>query len=168
MEHCNITHYNDELLHLFDIDIGDNIFGRDSNDPISSMNMAFAPAIDAKVPWVAILGNHDQESTLSRREVMEYITKLDHTLSQVYPKVNGSIMKDIDGFGNYHLEVKGVLGSPFENKSVLNLYMLDSGDYSKIRNINGYGWIQESQKKWFLELTNQLKVGCWNETCFLT
>ena len=37
-------------------------------------------------------------------------------------------MNYVDGFGNYNLEVGGAEGSKFENKSVLNLYFLDSGN----------------------------------------
>lgn len=136
---------------------GDNIFGQDTIDPIASLNDAFAPAIEARVPWAAILGNHDQESTLSRLEVMEHIAKMDYTLSQVYPQGSNSSMVEVDGFGNYHLEVEGAKGSPFEETSVLNIYMLDSGDYSKVKKVHGYGWIQESQKKWFKELSTKLK-----------
>jgi hypothetical protein len=127
------------------------------------MDAAFAPAIEAQIPWAAVLGNHDQESALmSRREVMRYITTLRHTVSQMYP--NDTAADDstdetddqaigriqIDGFGNYQLQVRGALSSPLENRTVLNVYLLDSGEYSRIRRIGGYGWIQESQKQWFL------------------
>nr|VDC95540.1 unnamed protein product [Brassica oleracea] len=64
---------------------GDNIFGSDVKDAVKSMDAAFAPAIASKIPWVAVLGNHDQESTLSRQELMNYIVKLPNTLSQVNP-----------------------------------------------------------------------------------
>ncbi|MCO5584294.1 hypothetical protein L7F22_038218 [Adiantum nelumboides] len=142
---------------------GDNIFGRDTLDPRGSMKAAFAPAINAGIPWAAILGNHDQESTLSRFHVMEHISNMKHTLSQVYPSKIGpnsgnDVLTEVDGFGNYHLGVRGALDTPFENQNVLNLYLLDSGDYSKVPKVHGYGWIQESQKKWFKELSNQLKV----------
>lgn len=137
---------------------GDNIYGQDTINPVSSLNAAFAPAVEARIPWAAILGNHDQESsTLSRQEVMEHIVNMDYTVSRVYPSGMHNAEK-VDGFGNYHLEIRGAINSPFENKSVLNLYLLDSGDYSKLRKVRGYGWIQESQKKWFKELSARLKV----------
>ncbi|KAH7519372.1 hypothetical protein FEM48_Zijuj08G0029100 [Ziziphus jujuba var. spinosa] len=124
---------------------GDNIFGFDATDAAKSLNAAFAPAISSNIPWAAVLGNHDQESTLSRGGVMKHIVGLKNTLSQVNP----SDTKIIDGFGNYNLEVGGVKGSSFENKSVLNLYFLDSGDYSTVPSIPGYGWIKPSQQFWF-------------------
>lgn len=118
------------------------------------MDAAFAPAVISNIPWAAVLGNHDQESTLSREGVMKYIVKMNNTLSLLNPPD----ARKIDGFGNYNLEVSGVDGSPFHNKSVLNLYFLDSGDYSTSRLIPGYGWIKNSQQSWFLRTSRRLKV----------
>ncbi|KMZ57253.1 putative inactive purple acid phosphatase 29 [Zostera marina] len=132
---------------------GDNIYGSDTKKPAKSLNMSFESAIQAGVPWVAVLGNHDQESlSLSREEVMSRVVKLPHTLSQVNPA--GYKM---DGFGNYNLEINGVPDSPFANKSVLNLYFLDSGDYSTNKSIPGYGWIKPSQQLWFRHTSHKLQ-----------
>lgn len=132
---------------------GDNIYGLDATDAAKSLNASFAPAISSNIPWAAVLGNHDQESTLSREGVMKHIVGLKNTLSQVNP-VEAHV---IDGFGNYNLEVGGVEGSTFENKSVLNLYFLDSGDYSTVPSIPGYGWIKPSQQFWFERTSVKLR-----------
>ncbi|KAH6800198.1 purple acid phosphatase 29 [Perilla frutescens var. hirtella] len=131
---------------------GDNIFGFDSTDAVKSMNAAFAPAISSHIPWAAVLGNHDQESTLSREGVMKHIVTLPNTLSHLNPA--GAV---VDGFGNYNLEVHGVEGSRLENKSLLNLYFLDSGDYSTVPSIPGYGWIKPSQQLWFQHTSSRLR-----------
>ncbi|OIT40293.1 PREDICTED: probable inactive purple acid phosphatase 29 [Nicotiana attenuata] len=133
---------------------GDNIFGYDATDAAKSMDTAFAPAISSNIPWAAILGNHDQESTLSREGVMKHIVGMKNTLSQLNPHE----FPDIDGFGNYNLEVHGTEGSELANKSVLNLYFLDSGDYSTVPSrIPGYGWIKPSQQLWFQRTSKKLK-----------
>lgn len=132
---------------------GDNIFGFDATDAAASMNAAFAPAIASKIPWAAVLGNHDQESTLSREGVMNHIVGMKRTLSQLNPLG----VDAIDGFGNYNLEVHGVEGSSSMNKSVLNLYFLDSGDYSTVPSIPGYGWIKPSQQFWFQQTSKKLR-----------
>lgn len=132
---------------------GDNIFGFDTTNPIKSMNAAFAPAISLNIPWAAVLGNHDQESTLSRKGVMRHIVSMKNTLSQLNPPG----VQDIDGYGNYNLEVHGVKGSGLANKSVLNLYFLDSGDYSKVPSIPGYDWIKPSQQLWFQHSSTKLQ-----------
>ncbi|XP_020213290.1 probable inactive purple acid phosphatase 29 [Cajanus cajan] len=137
---------------------GDNIFGYDASDPAKSMDAAFAPAIASNIPWVAVLGNHDQEGSLSREGVMKHIAGMKNTLSIVNPPE----VHIIDGFGNYNLEVGGVEGTDFENKSVLNLYFLDSGDYSKVPFIPGYGWIKPSQQLWFQRTSEKLRKAYMN------
>ncbi|XP_058201897.1 probable inactive purple acid phosphatase 29 [Rhododendron vialii] len=132
---------------------GDNIFGFDAKDAVYSLNAVFSPAVSSNIPWAAVLGNRDQESTLSRAGVMKHIVGMKHTLSQFNPPE----VDNIDGFGNYNLEVRGVEGSAFENKSVLNLYFLDSGDYSTVPSIPGYGWIKLSQQLWFQNTSKKLQ-----------
>ncbi|XP_071739108.1 probable inactive purple acid phosphatase 29 [Rutidosis leptorrhynchoides] len=123
---------------------GYNIYGPDATDAVKSLNAAFSPAINSKIPWAAVLGNHDQESTLSRKNVMKHIVGMENTLSQLNP----SGFDDIDGYGNYNLEVYGAEGSSYVNDSILNLYFLDSGDYSTLPSaIPGYGWIKPSQQR---------------------
>lgn len=122
------------------------------------MNAAFAAAISSNIPWAAVLGNHDQESTLSREGVMKHIVGMKNTLSQLNP----SEAHVIDGYGNYNLEVHGVDGSSLANKSLLNLYFLDSGDYSTVPSIPGYGWIKPSQQLWFQHTSFKLQVFNYN------
>ncbi|CAH2043725.1 unnamed protein product [Thlaspi arvense] len=133
---------------------GDNIFGFDVKDAVKSLNAAFAPAIASKIPWVAILGNHDQESTLTRQELMNHIVKLPNTLSQVNPPEAAHY---IDGFGNYNLQIHGAADSSLQNKSVLNLYLLDSGDYSSVPYMEGYDWVKTSQQFWFDRTSKRLQ-----------
>ncbi|XP_057861434.2 probable inactive purple acid phosphatase 29 isoform X1 [Cryptomeria japonica] len=138
---------------------GDNIFGLDTTNAAASIKAAFGAAVAAKLPWAAVLGNHDQESaTLNREGVMKHIVSMDYTLSKLNPKTN----KKIDGFGNYNLEVMGVAGSALKGKSVLNLYFVDSGDYSTDPNISGYGWIKPSQQAWFKETSAKLRENYTN------
>jgi hypothetical protein len=103
----------------------------------------------------AVLGNHDQEGSLYMEGVMKHITGMKNTLSKLNPQDYAS---SIDGFGNYNLEVGGVEDTEFENKSLLNLYLLDSGDYSKVPFISGFDWIKSSQQLWFLITSANLQV----------
>jgi hypothetical protein len=117
------------------------------------MDAAIAPAIDMKLPWAAVIGNHDQEGTLSREGVMRHLVGMKNTLASFNPEGI-----EIDGYGNYNLEVSGVEGTSMDEKSVLNLYFLDSGDYSTVPSINGYGWIKASQQVWFQQTSSSLQV----------
>ncbi|PAN13526.1 hypothetical protein PAHAL_2G344400 [Panicum hallii] len=138
---------------------GDNIYGADSTDAAKSMDAAIAPAIDMKLPWAAVIGNHDQEGTLSREGVMRHLVSMKNSLSGLNPEG-----VEIDGYGNYNLEVSGVNGTSMGEKSVLNLYFLDSGDYSTVPSIKGYGWIKASQQVWFQQTSSSLQRKYMNET----
>ncbi|KAG2636428.1 probable inactive purple acid phosphatase 29 [Panicum virgatum] len=137
---------------------GDNIYGADSSDAAKSMDAAIAPAIDMKLPWAAVIGNHDQEGTLSREGVMRHLVSMKNSLSGLNPEGI-----EIDGYGNYNLEVSGVEGTSLGEKSVLNLYFLDSGDYSTVPSIKGYGWIKASQQVWFQQTSSSLQRKYMNE-----
>ncbi|CAM6111684.1 unnamed protein product [Calypogeia fissa] len=131
---------------------GDNI-GWSATDAKKSMDMAFAPAVESKIPWAAVLGNHDVESNLNRDQLMEYISQMKGSLAKVQdPQVEGT-----DGWGNFYLQVFGLPGSDQENFSLLNLYFLDSGDNSKLAGVKGYDWIRGSQISWFSKLSRLLK-----------
>nr|CAB3454049.1 unnamed protein product [Digitaria exilis] len=110
-----------------------------------SMDAAIAPAIEMGLPWAAVIGNHDQEGTLSREGVMRHLVGMKNSISGLNPEG-----VEIDGYGNYNLEVSGVEGTSLGEKSVLNLYFLDSGDYSTVPSIPGYGWIKASQQKKYM------------------
>lgn len=143
---------------------GDNIFGTSATDAAESLFGAFGPVLESGVPWAAVLGNHDQESTLNREELMSFISLMDYSLSQTFPSVDTTdknyqeMLRDIDGFGNYDLRVWGAPSSPFANTSVLNLYFLDSGDRATVNGLRTYDWIKESQLNWLRGISKEYKA----------
>lgn len=145
--------------------LGDNIFGPSSHDAAESMFKAFGPAMESGLPWAAILGNHDQESTLNREELMSLISLMDYSVSQINPSADsltnsakGHKMSKIDGFGNYNLRVYGAPGSMMANSSVLNLFFLDSGDRVVYQGIRTYDWIKDSQLHWLRHVSQEPQV----------
>src|SRR2546429_2843551 len=50
---------------------GDIIDGKGCPDPAESWRQAVAPIVERGLPWAAGFGNHDDEGTLSRTELME-------------------------------------------------------------------------------------------------
>lgn len=115
--------------------------------------------MESKLPWAAVLGNHDQESTMNREELMSFISLMDYSVSEVNPPdKNGNLMVNIDGFGNYYIGINGAPGSSFANTSVLNLYFLDSGDKAVVNGFRTYGWIKSSQLLWLHDLSRKLQV----------
>ncbi|KAG7575182.1 Calcineurin-like phosphoesterase domain ApaH type [Arabidopsis suecica] len=137
---------------------GDNVYGLcETRDVAKSMDMAFAPAIESGIPWVAILGNHDQEADMTRETMMKYIMKLPNSLSQVNPP--DAWLYQIDGFGNYNLQIEGPFGSPLFFKSILNLYLLDGGAYTKLDGFGyKYDWVRTSQQNWYEHTSKWLEM----------
>lgn len=119
--------------------------------------------MDSRLPWAAVLGNHDQESTMTREELMSFISLMDYSLSQPNPSTRHpsdptkQVLTEIDGFGNYDLRVWGAPGSYLANHTILNLFFLDSGDRAVVDGFRTYDWIKESQLNW---LRGASKVYC--------
>ncbi|KAJ4709219.1 purple acid phosphatase 28 [Melia azedarach] len=144
---------------------GDNIFGPSTTDAAESLFKAFGPAMESGLPWAAILGNHDQESTMNREEMMYLISLMDYSVAQVNPSTKDSLnpgkgrtVEKIDGFGNYDLRVYGPPGSQLANSSILNLFFLDSGDRETVQGFRTYGWIKESQLHWLHGVSEAFQV----------
>ncbi|XP_065016520.1 probable inactive purple acid phosphatase 28 isoform X2 [Musa acuminata AAA Group] len=131
---------------------GDNIFGASATDAAESLFKVFRPAMESRTPWAPILGNHDQESTMTREELMSFISLMDYSVSQVNP--SGFV---VDGYGNYDIRVHGAWGSGLANTSVLNLYFLDSGDRVMVSGVRTYGWIRDSQLTWLHTISEELQ-----------
>lgn len=126
---------------------GDNVFGSSSADVAESLFAAFAPAAEARIPWAAVLGNHDHEgSSLSRQEIIFLASLMDYSVSRVFPQ---DYADPIHGFGNYKLRVE------YNNNTttaapVMELIFLDSGHRATVDGRRTYGWIQDSQLRWLL------------------
>ncbi len=90
-----------------------------------------------KVPWAVVYGNHDSESSVSRRAIEEFVEKLPNCINH-----DAGLP---DGNSNFVLPVYG------KNKNVeALLYCIDSGDYSELKpKVDGYGWIGFSQIEWY-------------------
>ncbi|XP_052183868.1 probable inactive purple acid phosphatase 28 isoform X1 [Diospyros lotus] len=143
---------------------GDNIFGTSSPDAAESLFGAFGPAMESGLPWAAILGNHDQESTMTREELMSFISLMDYSVAQINPLAENTsdpaekmLLSGIDGFGNYNLRICGAPGSHLANHTVLNLYFLDSGDRAIVEGVRTYGWIKESQLRWLRNVSKNFQ-----------
>lgn len=89
-----------------------------------------------KVPFCVVFGNHDPEQELTKAEMSRIITSSPYSLNtlnknkelaDIEVKVNGSNIK----------------------KPELNLYFMDSHDYSTIETVDGYGWFTFEQVEWF-------------------
>lgn len=117
---------------------GDQIFGAAAPDPETALFKAVSPFIARKIPYAITLGNHDDESILSREQVMKLASSLPYLVAVVGPE-------GVDGFGNYAVVVGQLEGR--QHSAVF--YFMDSHSRSKNPKVNpGYDWFKESQVEW--------------------
>ncbi|TEA14244.1 Phosphatase DCR2 [Colletotrichum sidae] len=127
---------------------GDQVNGETAPDAQSAIFKIAQILIKLKIPYVSIFGNHDDEGSLPRAAQMQILESLPYSLARAGPK-------EIDGVGNYYVEV---LARGKSDHSALTLYMLDSHSYSPDEHkYHGYDWIKQNQIEWFKKTASGLK-----------
>lgn len=126
------------------IHTGDVIEGSGARDPAEAWRAAVAPIEARRIPWAAVLGNHDDEGTADRKQLMAVQQSCVSCLSEPGPS-------EVSGMGNYVLRVRA--GG---DATALALYCLDSNGYAETE-VGGYGWIRRDQIAWFLESARALR-----------
>ncbi|KAK1760973.1 Metallo-dependent phosphatase-like protein [Echria macrotheca] len=127
---------------------GDQVNGDTAPDAQSAIFKYAQLLIKYKIPYVSIFGNHDDEGSLSRAAQMDLIETLPYSLSKAGPA-------DIDGVGNYYIEI---LARGKSDHSAITVYLLDTHAYSpNEKKFKGYDWIKKNQIDWFRETAQGLK-----------
>lgn len=126
---------------------GDVIESLCCRDPLQSFRDAVSVAESSGIPWVATFGNHDCEGNVTRSRLME--VQLEHagSIAEAGPS-------DVEGVGNSVVRVTDRHGA-----AGAALYFIDSGDYSELPSVPGYGWIRRNQTDWFLAQARSLQDG---------
>ncbi len=94
------------------------------------------------VPFCVVLGNHDDEQNLSRKEISDLVKKYE---------MNVNARKDPP--------IKGVLNTVVEIKDAANkknsflLYCFDSNAYPTDKRFKGYGWFTADQIAWYRQMS---------------
>ena len=123
---------------------GDVIGGAECTDPAQAWREAVCPMEERAVPWAAVFGNHDDEGSLSREDLMAVQRSCRMCLSERGPE-------DVPGVGNYVLGVQ----SARDGCVAAALYFLDSGSLAPA-GMDGYAWITAEQIQWYREVSRQL------------
>ncbi|MFC5471429.1 metallophosphoesterase family protein [Cohnella suwonensis] len=126
---------------------GDVVESLHCSDPYRSFKDAVDVAERSGIPWAAVFGNHDSEGATSREELMKVQTGLAGSIAEAGPP-------DIGGVGNFARTVAGRDGFP-----AAALYFIDSGAYSELPNVPGYGWFRRGQSDWLLKEARALQAG---------
>lgn len=87
------------------------------------------------VPYCIVLGNHDAEQDLPRREIARLVTSATGSLNT------------LDATGEL-ADVELPVVDSAARKPAAVLYCLDSHDYSTLPGIEGYGWFEQEQVAW--------------------
>lgn len=126
---------------------GDIIYGADCTSPAEAYLSAVSLFERRGVPWCAVFGNHDDEGSMSRRELMELWNTCSYNLSEPGPE-------EVSGVGNYYRLIKGAKVD--EPKAIL--YFLDSQSYGT-EEIGGWGWLKPDQVHWYYQTAQKLNQG---------
>jgi hypothetical protein len=122
---------------------GDVIDGYFCRYPIRSYAEAVQPIVDRKLPWAAVFGNHDDEGSASRAELMASMRRLPGCLAIAGPA-------KVSGVGNYGLAITS------GGKTAAMLYFIDSHAYDE-RARKEYDWIKQDQIDWYLHSSEALR-----------
>ena len=121
---------------------GDQVNGETAPDAQSAMFKMADLFVSRNIPYALIFGNHDDEGSLSRVDLMTLAESLPLSLAESGPAT-------VDGTGNYIVEV---LAHGTSHHSALTLYLLDTHSYSQDEaHYKGYDWLKPSQISWFRE-----------------
>ena len=118
---------------------GDILAGAGCDDAAASLRDVAQIVEACGVPWAAVLGNHDDEGTADRHELIAIMSESPLSLTQPGPA-------EVPGVGNYVLSVRGSEA----NVPAAVLYFIDSGSYAQT-DIGGYDWIKREQIVWYLQ-----------------
>ena len=125
----------------FVIYTGDVIFGKPA---AKGMREALSPASERGIPFAVTFGNHDDESEMTRGELLNVIREIPNNLT--------STTEGITGVTNFILPI---LSSSEPEKPAFILYTFDSNAYSRIAGVEGYDYIHSDQVAWYREKSRE-------------
>lgn len=105
-----------------------------------------ALVISRKIPYVVVLGNHDDESEWTRTQVADYVSKKPFLVNK-QPSI-----AHVDGVLNASMPVIGSDGKP-----AFTLYAMDSKAYSSLERVKGYDWFAHNQVQWYVQESERIK-----------
>lgn len=106
-----------------------------NSDEVSVLDRLFEPCIKRKIPWAAVLGNHDDEHAFTREKLMHYLVAKPYCIAEIGP--------DIGGYGNYTLEIR----KTGETQPAFVLYCIDNAYQPE--GFSAKGWVSFEQIAWY-------------------
>ena len=111
---------------------------------------------DRKIPFALVFGNHDHEGLCDEQNGMteEQAKKQLMAWFQAYEYCMAVDGEEMTGVGNYNLPILNTAG----NKTVFNLWFMDSNPYTDESEGGGYGYVHKDQIDWYERTSNALKA----------
>ena len=119
---------------------GDLVFGAPAKEGYMK---ALEPVLKRKLPFAVTFGNHDDESGMSREELLALLKSLPGNLS--------TSTEGVSGVTNYVLTIGSASNA---KKDAAVLYFFDSQSYTKIEELKHYTWIKRDQIDWYASCSN--------------
>ena len=109
-----------------------------SKNALKGWEKFLTPIRKHQVPFVVTFGNHDIETDLSPKDVLNYLKKVSNNLTFDDGKAK-------EGVGNCYLPIFDQKGK----KEDWMLYFFDSHAYPRKEGLGAYDWIKSSQIEWY-------------------
>lgn len=123
---------------------GDVVEGGGSRDPGEGLRRVVAPIEARGLPWAFAFGNHDDEGSMSRVEMLAVLEGHAGCLAERGPE-------ELPGAGHYVLRIRSARAETL----AAALYVLDSGG-SNDRGVGDYAWFSGAQVAWYREAARAL------------
>lgn len=124
---------------------GDMLGGADCRDPAQGILQLVQPIEERSLLWTAVMGNHDDEGSLSRDALWRVMETCSHFVGRRGPR-------SITGVGNYVLPIMSRNGE----RPAAFLWGIDSNSYATT-DIGGWGWITRDQIGWYVRTAQQVR-----------
>jgi hypothetical protein len=121
---------------------GDNVTGKPSPQGYHEVLDVVAKR---NIPFLAVFGNHDDEMSITRAELLELV--------QSYPQNLTTTAPGVHGYGNGYITINNRQGKPERI-----IYTFDSNAYSQLPAVHGYDHIRADQVQWYRETSARLKA----------
>ncbi|KAE9022801.1 hypothetical protein PR001_g13060 [Phytophthora rubi] len=122
-----------------------------------SIDAVTKAAEERGIPYGMVFGNHDEEGGFTREEIVQMVSKKNHSYTVSGPE-------DVDGIGNYMLNVTAPIAGAWgeAGDTVFRMYFLDSGAHALTKKFPyvfaEYDWIKQSQVDYYRQLSETGRV----------
>lgn len=140
--------------------LGDNIAGYwngvTKEETVQAVDAIAKPIDDRGIPFALVFGNHDHEGLCSEGVGMTEEEAKAFLLScfQKYPSCIAVAGEEMTGYCNYNLPILDSAGE----KTVFNLWCMDSNPYAAEEEGGGYGYVHADQTAWYQRTAEALKA----------